>query len=59
MTWIATSSIRTSIWPRSGDEAAVRSLSRVQFDSLDWAPGRDGDWSGSGRDSSPPLNSSQ
>ena len=37
-------STSTSTSPRSGDEEAIRSLIRAQFDSIDWAPGRDGDW---------------
>lgn len=27
------------------DEDQIRALIRAQFDSIDWAPGRDGDWS--------------
>ena len=34
--------ISTSL--HGGDEEEIRSLIRAQFDSIDWAPGRDGDW---------------
>ena len=35
---------QTSTSFHGGDEEEIRSLIRAQFDSIDWAPGRDGDW---------------
>lgn len=35
---------QTSTSRHDGDEQEIRSLIRAQFDSIDWAPGRDGDW---------------
>ena len=39
-----TSTVRTAPSSHRGDEEEIRSLIRAQFDSIDWAPGRDGDW---------------
>ena len=35
---------QTSTSLHGSDEEEIRSLIRAQFDSLGWAPGRDGDW---------------